>query len=95
MDNKIFVGGLSWGITDELLQQAFDPYGQVSEAIVITDRDTNRSRGFGFVTFADSASAQEAISEMNGTVLDGREINVNVARQRQERRNARAYSDRW
>ena len=89
MANKIFVGGLSWGTTNEQLGEAFEQYGDISEAVVITDRETGRSRGFGFVTFEDSQAAQEAIDNMDGTTLDGRTINVNLARERQNnnRRN--------
>jgi RNA recognition motif-containing protein len=76
---KLFVGSLSFNTTDAALQEAFSRFGQITEAKVITDRATGRSRGFGFVSFEDSAAAQAAISAMNGTTLDGRTINVNEA----------------
>jgi len=79
MTKKLFVGGLSWGTTDEGLHGAFSRFGEIAEATVITDRDTGRSRGFGFVTFANDESAVSAISEMNGAELDGRTIKVNEA----------------
>ncbi len=76
---KLFVGGLSWNTTDDGLRQAFERFGDVTDAKVITDRDTGRSRGFGFVSFADDQAATSAINEMNGTDLDGRTIKVNEA----------------
>jgi RNA recognition motif-containing protein len=79
MPKKLFVGGLSWNTTDETLHAAFARFGEVTEAKVITDRDTGRSRGFGFVTFNDPEQASAAISAMNGTDLDGRTIKVNEA----------------
>jgi cold-inducible RNA-binding protein len=79
MSKKLFVGGLSWGTTDEGLHGAFSRFGEIVEAKVITDRETGRSRGFGFVTFANDEGAVTAINEMNGTELDGRTIKVNEA----------------
>jgi cold-inducible RNA-binding protein len=79
MSNKLFVGGLSWNTSDEDLRAAFAAHGDVTEAKVITDRETGRSRGFGFVTFADAGDAQDAIKQLNGSTLDGRTLNVNVA----------------
>jgi RNA recognition motif-containing protein len=79
MSKKLFVGGLSWGTTDDALHGAFSRFGEIVEAKVITDRETNRSRGFGFVTFANDESAASAISEMNESELDGRTIKVNEA----------------
>ena len=77
---KLFVGGLSWGTTDEGLQGAFSRFGEIVEAKVITDRETGRSRGFGFVTFANDEGATSAITEMDGSELDGRTIKVNEAK---------------
>jgi cold-inducible RNA-binding protein len=79
MSNKLFVGGLSWNTSDESLRSSFASYGEVTDAKVVTDRETGRSRGFGFVTFAQEADAQSAIAALDGTVLDGRTIRVNVA----------------
>ncbi len=82
MSSKLFVGGLSWGTSDDALRQAFSEFGEVTEAKVITDRETGRSRGFGFVTFAEASQAQEARDQMNGEYLDGRMIRVDVAHDR-------------
>lgn len=79
MSNKLFVGGLSWGTDDSGLQAAFEPFGTVTDAKVITDRDTGRSRGFGFVTFESADMAAAAIDSLDGSELDGRSIKVNVA----------------
>lgn len=79
MSKKLFVGGLSWGTSEESLRRAFDSFGEVTEAKVVMDRDTGRSRGFGFVTFANAEDAQTAASELNGTDLDGRTIRVDLA----------------
>ncbi len=79
MSNKLFVGGLSWDTNDSSLHAAFDGFGEITEAKVITERDTGRSRGFGFVTFTDASAAQEAIAGLDGTDLDGRTIRVNEA----------------
>jgi cold-inducible RNA-binding protein len=90
MAKKLFVGGLSWDTTDEGLRQAFASHGEVTEAKVITDRDTGRSRGFGFVTFAQDEEAQTAISKMDGTSLDGKTIRVNEAQERSPRGGGRS-----
>jgi RNA recognition motif-containing protein len=82
MAKKLFVGGLSFSTNDEGLRESFSRFGEITEAKVINDRDTGRSRGFGFVTFADEQSARNAISEMDGTQLDGRNIKVNEAQER-------------
>lgn len=82
MGKKLFVGGLSWNTDDQGLEQAFERFGEVSEARVITDRDTGRSRGFGFITFTEDESASKAISEMDGSDLDGRTIKVSEAKEK-------------
>ena len=89
MAKKLFVGGLSWETTDSDLKKAFAPYGEVTEAKVITERDTGRSRGFGFVTFAQDEDAKTAISKMHGTSLDGRNITVNEAQEKTPREGGR------
>jgi hypothetical protein len=76
---KLFVGSLSWDTTDRSLHDAFGQFGEIEEAKIITDRDTGRSRGFGFVTFVRDEDAVKAIAEMNGKSLDGRAIVVNEA----------------
>ncbi len=83
MSKKLFVGSLSWDTNDEGLNAAFSPFGEISEAIVISDRYTGRSRGFGFVTFNDDEAADKAIEALNGTELDGRTIRVDVAQARE------------
>lgn len=85
MGNRLFVGSLSWDTDDTGLRAAFERFGQVDDAKVMTDRDTGRSRGFGFVTFADEASAQQAMRAMDGSVLDGRTLAVNEAQERAPR----------
>ncbi|KAM7253432.1 hypothetical protein ACFE04_008900 [Oxalis oulophora] len=80
--NKLFVGGLSWGTDDYALKDAFSSFGQVHEAKVILDRETGRSKGFGFVTFAEDESAKEAQSAMDGKELQGRSVRVNFANPR-------------
>jgi cold-inducible RNA-binding protein len=80
MQNKLFVGNLSWGVTDESLRAVFAEIGEVVEAKVIVDRMKNRSKGFGFVTMATEELAQTAIDQLNGKEVDGRAINVSVAR---------------
>lgn len=85
MKTKLFVGGLSWDTTEDSLRSTFSRFGQLSEVTVISDRETGRSRGFGFVTFDDSAAGRSAMAELNGTSLDGRSIVVNEARERAPR----------
>ena len=85
MAKKLFVGGLSWDTTDEGLREAFTPYGEITESKIITDRDTGRSRGFGFVTFSEDENAKSAISKMDGSSLDGKILKVNEAQERSPR----------
>lgn len=82
MSKKLFVGGLSWGTTDEGLRAFFEQFGEVTDSKVIRDRETNRARGFGFVTFATEEMAVEARDAANGQELDGRSIRVDVAEER-------------
>jgi len=76
---KLFIGGLAWHTTDETLYEGFQQFGKVEEAVVVKDRDTNRSRGFGFVRFATKPEADEALQRMNNTEFDGRIIRVDHA----------------
>ena len=80
MGKKLYVGNLSWGVTDSQLQELFAPYGTVVSAQVIADRDTGRSKGFGFVEMGTDQEAQAAIAGMNGQMVDGRALAVNEAR---------------
>ena len=82
MARKLFIGGLAWATTDAALREAFERFGDVTEAKVITDRDTGRSRGFGFVTFANDDQADQAKTELDGSELDGRTIRVDHAMER-------------
>lgn len=89
MARKLFVGSLSWQTTDSDLRTAFESYGEITEAKVITERDTGRSRGFGFVTFARVEDAKTAISKMHGSSLDGRTLTVNEAQEKSPRQGGR------
>lgn len=83
--NKLYVGNLPYSATDESLAELFAAFGEVTEARVITDKFSGRSKGFGFVTMADEATAEKAIAEMNNKEIDGRAIVVNVSRPKEER----------
>jgi len=83
--NKLYVGNLAYSVRDESLQQAFGQFGTVTSAKVMMDRDTGRSKGFGFVEMGSDAEAQAAINGMNGQALEGRAIVVNEARPREDR----------
>ncbi len=85
MAKRIYVGGLSYGTTSSELRDLFEQIGPVVDADVITDRDTGRSRGFGFVEMENDADADTAIEQLNGTEFDGRVITVNEARERAPR----------
>ena len=85
MGNKLYVGNLPYTVRDEDLQQSFSEYGSVSSAKVMMERDTGRSKGFGFVEMGSDAEAQAAIEGMNGQSLGGRSLVVNEARPREER----------
>lgn len=80
MGKKLYVGNLSYSMTDDGLMNAFSKCGTVESARVITDRDTGRSKGFGFVEMSSDAEAQKAIAELNGQSVEGRAINVSEAR---------------
>ncbi|MCD6352418.1 MAG: RNA-binding protein [Armatimonadetes bacterium] len=82
---RIYVGNLSYDTTETTLREAFEQFGTVESAVVITDRDTGRSRGFGFVEMTDKEEAETAIRALDGSELDGRNLTVNEARPRQKR----------
>lgn len=92
MATKLFVGSLPWAVDDAQLQQLFADFGQVLSAKVIVDRDTNRSKGYGFVEFENDDEAKVAIDKLNGSDVQGRAIVVNEARPREERPR-REYGD--
>jgi RNA recognition motif-containing protein len=85
MPKNIYVGNLPYSTTSEELREIFEQYGEVVSAVVITDRFTGRSRGFGFVEMANNQEAEKAIQELNGSTLGGRSIVVNETRAREER----------
>jgi RNA recognition motif-containing protein len=84
MGKKLYVGNLAYGLGDSDLQRIFEPHGTVQSAQVIMDRDTGRSKGFGFVEMGSDAEAQAAISALNGSEVDGRALTVNEARPKPE-----------
>ena len=85
MGNKVYVGNLPFSVDQEGLKKLFESYGEISEATVITDKFSGRSKGFGFVTFANEEDAQKAVSEMNEKEIEGRNIKVNEARPMESR----------
>ncbi|KAG9301252.1 hypothetical protein G9A89_012635 [Geosiphon pyriformis] len=82
MSFKLFIGGLSWTTDDESLRSKFAEYGTVQDVVIIRDRETGRSRGFGFVTYSNNDEAENAIQSMDNQELDGRTIRVNMATER-------------
>ena len=91
---NIYISGLNFSTTDADLNDLFSEYGEVSSARIITDRETRRSRGFGFVEMPDDAAGQKAIDELNGAEFDHKQISVNVARPREERPSNGGNRDR-
>ena len=95
MARKLYVGGLSFDTTEDQLREVFAKFGAVESATVISDRYSGRSRGFGFIEMTSNSEADEAIQGLNGTVLDGRQITVNYAREREDRGDrGRGYGGR-
>lgn len=84
MSKKLFVGGLPWSVTSDELRSTFAPHGDIADAVVITDRETGRSRGFGFVEFNDGAEADAAMRALNNSQMGGRTITVNEAGERRQ-----------
>ena len=84
MTDKIYVGNLPFKVDDNELKEIFSEFGEISEAVVITEKYSGRSKGFGFVTFADAASVEKAISGMEGKEVGGRALKVNEARPRED-----------
>ena len=95
MGTNLYVGNLSYSTDDYGLRAAFEEHGEVASARVVTDRDTGRSRGFGFVEMANEEDARRAETAMNGADLDGRQIKVNEARPRKESRGGGGGGGRW
>lgn len=92
MSCKLFIGGLSWNTDDSSLRARFEEFGAVADAVVIRERETGRSRGFGFVTFADEAQADAAVAQMDNQDFDGRTIRVSKAQERQEGGERRPFN---
>jgi len=90
---NIYVSNLSFAVRDEDLREFFIEYGEVTSAKVIMDKFTNRSRGFAFVEMPDDAAAQKAIQELDGGMVDGRSIKVNVAKPKEKNSNSRSFSN--
>jgi RNA recognition motif-containing protein len=95
MGKKLYVGGLPYSVTDSELQRMFEPHGTVRSAQVIMDRDTGRSKGFGFVEMPNDQEAQAAIAALNGQMVGGRSLTVNEARPREDRGGGRGGRDRY
>ena len=91
---NIFVGNLSFSTTEDELRQMFEAYGQVDRVSIMTDRDTGRSRGFGFVEMASNEDGEKAITALNGSQTGGRTLNVNEARPKTERAGGGGGRDR-
>jgi len=85
MAQNLFVGGINFRTNDDGLKTYFEQIGEVARATIATERETGRSRGFGFVEFVDEANNQKAIDELNGTELDGKQLTVNIARPKEDR----------
>lgn len=90
---NIYVGNISWGASEADLQDAFAEYGAVDSATIIKDRETGRSRGFGFVEMPDDEDGQSAIDALNGFMLDGRPLKVNQARPREQSGGGNRYGN--
>lgn len=92
---KLYVGNLSYEVTDTILSELFAPYGQPDSVTIITDRGTGRSKGFGFVEFSDKAQAQAAMTALNGKEHNGRALTINEARPRNDSGGDRGRRDRY
>ena len=85
MSAKVYVGNLPFGVTQDKLKEMFAEFGEIEEAVVISDKYSGRSKGFGFITYKDDAAAQKAIAELNGKEIEGRALKVNEARPMESR----------
>lgn len=94
MSQKIYVGNLSFSINNATLKTQFEQYGTVESAKIVTDRDSGRSKGFGFVEMSNGQEATDAINGLNGTQLDGRALTVNEAKPQAPRENSRFMNNR-
>jgi RNA recognition motif-containing protein len=89
--SKLYVGNLSYSVTGSQLKELFSQYGEIKDAVVIKDRDTDRSKGFGFVELSSPTEAQKACDALNGKEFDGRNLKVNEAKQREQRDNRKRF----
>lgn len=85
MGNKLYVGNIAYEVDRDMLHEAFSPYGTITDCTIIIDRETGRSKGFGFVEMSSDAEAQAALDAMDGVALEGRELRVSEARPREDR----------
>jgi RNA recognition motif-containing protein len=94
---QIYVGNISYNTSEDALSKVFSEYGEVASVKIITDRETGRSKGFGFITMEDDSSAQNAIENLNGQNIDGRALRVNEAKPREPRepRERRSFNNRY
>ena len=95
MPSKLYVGNLPFEISDDELQELFSPHGSVTSAKVITDRETGRARGFGFVEMEQEGDARKAIESLDGQDFKGRNLKVNVAKPREDRSGGGGGGGRW
>jgi RNA recognition motif-containing protein len=95
MNKKIYVGGLPFSVTDDQLKKLFESHGTVESAKVVTDRYTDRSRGFGFVEMSSQQEAEQAIQALNGTEIEGRSLKVNESKPREDRSRSGGNRNRW
>tara|TARA_A100001011_G_C13935635_1_gene684991 strand:+ start:26 stop:289 length:264 start_codon:yes stop_codon:yes gene_type:complete len=86
MEKKLFVGGIAWATTEEQLREVFGEHGEIKDLIIIKDRETGRSKGYGFVTMADEESGKNAMEQINGKEIDGRTLRVDEATERKPKR---------
>jgi RNA recognition motif-containing protein len=89
--SKLYVGNLSYSVTGSQLKELFSQYGEIKDAVVIKDRDTDRSKGFGFIELSSPAEAEKACDALNGKEYEGRSLRVNEAKQREPRENRRRF----
>ena len=95
MGNRLYVGNLSYDSTAESVRTAFAAFGEVTEVHIVTDRESGRSRGFGFVTMGSDSQAANAMAELNGQELDGRPLRIDEAHERRPRGGGGPRRDRW
>lgn len=95
MSQKIYVGNLSYQATEDTVRESFEEFGEITDLVIIKDRATGRSKGFGFITFDSAQSADRAVEEMNGRQLDGRAIKVSIAQEKQRTSSGSGERSRW